>query len=148
MSAHDATLNGIVNVNGLSTIVTFEYGTTTGYYYNLSANPYTVTGDNPTHVSAVIDRLLPETIYHFRIKAVNSLDTIYSEDAKFTTLEINPINFNPDLTYCSVSDINGNTYKTIQIGTQTWMAENLETTKYNDGTAMPNIKDVTDWGVQ
>jgi uncharacterized protein (TIGR02145 family) len=41
--------------------------------------------------------------------------------------------FNPDLTYGAVSDNDGNTYKTIVIGTQTWMAENLRTTKYRNG---------------
>jgi|WetSurSiteA1Bulk_404760.scaffolds.fasta_scaffold00804_5 uncharacterized protein (TIGR02145 family) len=44
-----------------------------------------------------------------------------------------PMNFNPDLTYGSVTDIDGNIYKTIQIGSQQWIAENLKTTKYNDG---------------
>jgi uncharacterized protein (TIGR02145 family) len=41
---------------------------------------------------------------------------------------------NPDLEYGSVTDIDGNIYKTIQIGYQTWLADNLKVTKYNDGS--------------
>lgn len=46
----------------------------------------------------------------------------------------------------SVDDIDGNTYHWISIGTQVWMIENLNTTKYRDGTAIPNVTDSATWG--
>ncbi|MBN1185318.1 MAG: PKD domain-containing protein, partial [Bacteroidales bacterium] len=57
----------------------------------------------------------------------------------------NDILFNPGLTYGSVTDIDGNIYKTIQIGTQTWMAENLRTTRYNNGTEIPLVTNSSTW---
>jgi uncharacterized protein (TIGR02145 family) len=46
----------------------------------------------------------------------------------------------------TVTDIEGNVYHTVVIGTQEWMAENLKTKTYNNGTAIPLVTDFTTWG--
>ncbi len=44
-----------------------------------------------------------------------------------------------------VTDIDGNTYKTVKIGTQVWMAENLRTTHYQNGEAITLKKTDAEW---
>lgn len=53
--------------------------------------------------------------------------------------------FNTGLSYSTVTDIDGNTYQTIVIGSQTWMAENLRTTKYRNGDAIPEVSGNSAW---
>ena len=129
-----ATLNGDVNANHLTTIVTFEYGTTTSYGQTVTATQSPVTGSSNTNVSANITGLIEGTIYHFRVNAVNSLGTIYGSDVTLTTTPLT-----------TVTDIDGNSYNSIRIGTQVWMKENLKTTKYSDGTLIPNIQGNAEW---
>jgi TonB family protein len=45
----------------------------------------------------------------------------------------------------TVTDIEGNRYKVVKIGNQVWMAENLKTSNYSDGTTIPNIIDRMQW---
>jgi len=55
--------------------------------------------------------------------------------------------FNPNVVYGTMTDQDGNIYKTIVIGSQTWMAENLRTTKYRNGDSIPEIINNSLWPV-
>ena len=112
-----ATLNGTVNANDLSTTVTFEYGKTASYENSVNAAANSPS-DRTSEVSAIITGLTPGTLYHFRIRATNSLGTTYGNDMTFMTV---------------ISDVEGNNYNVVAIGEQVWMQENLRTAKYNNG---------------
>ena len=84
--------------------------------------------------------LTPETKYYLRAYATNSSGTDYGNELSFTTTS------SPVVVYGGgVTDANGNTYQSVIIGTQEWMSENLRTTKYSDGTSIPNVTDGGEW---
>jgi uncharacterized protein (TIGR02145 family) len=58
---------------------------------------------------------------------------------EWVSLTIGPIS------YTTVSDIDGNSYKTHIIGTQEWFIENLRTTTLNDGTGIPYVPNRIPW---
>lgn len=56
-----------------------------------------------------------------------------------------PARITSSVPIASVTDIDGNVYRTVTIGTQVWMAENLEVTHYRNGDAIPNVTDNVTW---
>jgi uncharacterized protein (TIGR02145 family) len=78
--------------------------------------------------------LSPSTTYYVRAYATNSTVTTYGNQHIFTTTA----------TSQTVTDIDGNTYNTVQIGTQVWMSENLKTSRYRNGGLIPNVVDDTE----
>ncbi len=88
-----ASLNGIVNPNSLSTMVTFEFGITTDYGSTSIPAQNPLSGDSNVNVTVALTGLNPGKLYHFRIKAENSLGITYSNDMTFTTLGLVPTVF-------------------------------------------------------
>jgi uncharacterized protein (TIGR02145 family) len=116
--------------------------TSRGVCWNTSGNPTindnkSSDGNGSGSFTSNLTHLIPNAIHYVRAYATNSVGTAYGNQVSFTPI------YGP----ASVADIDGNTYHTIKIGTQTWMVENLKTTRYRNGdfigTTIPATKDIS-----
>ena len=131
-TTESALLNALIHPNHFETTVIFEYGLTADYGNEVVAEQSPVDGGANVPVNVFIDGLAPGTKYHYRVAAENEMGVSYGAGKQFTT-------------YDTVTDIDGNVYYTIKIGSQEWMAENLRVTRYNNEDNIPLIMDDAHW---
>jgi len=111
------------------------------------ADSKTMDGVGIGRFTSAIEGLTTATTYYVRAYATSTLGTAYGNIYQIRTRSENviPTTLNPDLSYGVVYDIDGNVYNTITIGTQTWMAENLRTTRYRSGESVPLVTNSSTW---
>jgi uncharacterized protein (TIGR02145 family) len=143
VTSNEAILGGYLSYDGGESI------TAKGVCWNMQENP--TINDNKTIDSTQvgifknkISGLSASTTYFVRAYATNIIGTAYGNQLSFTTPPLNNLKISTKK-IIPITDIDGNLYHSVTISTQTWMKENLKTTKYNDGKRIPLVTDKSAW---
>lgn len=138
ISSFDATSGGNISSDGGAAI------TLRGLVWGTAENPTTAEnegisseGEGSDAFTSSMTNLLPYTTYFVRAYATNSAGTAYGNQLEFETL--------PEGAFSTVTDIDGNVYWTVALGDNEFMAQNLRTTRYSDGTAIPTGLSDEEW---
>jgi uncharacterized protein (TIGR02145 family) len=119
-----------------------------GVCWSTSANPTialitkTNDGAGTGAFTSNLTGLSANTTYFVRAYATNSLGVGYGNEISFTTLQNSTAINVPGP---NVTDIDGNTYQSVTNCGKTWTKQNLNVSKYSDGTTIPQVTDPTAW---
>ena len=107
-----------------------------GICWSINSQP-TIKDDKSTGVgsnsfTANLTGLTLGTKYYVRAYATNAVGTGYGDEVTFYTTGM-------------VNDIDGNSYDTLRIESQTWMVQNLKTTRFNNGVTIQLVTDNNSW---
>jgi uncharacterized protein (TIGR02145 family) len=140
ITGHSAESGGIIDNSGTNPV------TARGVVWNSTGNPtlednkgMTLDGKGAGSFNSTIGGLAPGITYYVRAYAKNQAGIAYGNQVSFaTSLENNNSSG-------SLTDADGNEYRTVIIGQAEWMAENLRVTHYNDGRPVAAINDDDAW---
>jgi len=123
------TAGGNVTANGGGTV------SERGVCWGTSANPlatgsHVSSGNGTGSFSVTLTPLQEGTLYYVRAYAINQAGTAYGTEYQILTL---------------LSDVDDNIYRTVRIGNQIWMAENLKATHFDDGSVIPEETVDANW---
>ena len=137
-----ASTGGTISSDGGASI------TARGVCWSTSSNPTislttkTTDGSGAGAFTSNITGLSANTTYYVRAYATNSVGTAYGNQLNITTLQ-NSSTLNgagPNIT-----DIDGNTYQSVTNCGFTFTKQNLNVSKYSDGTPIPEVTDASQW---
>jgi uncharacterized protein (TIGR02145 family) len=134
INSSSATCGGNVTNSGGDSVTVRGVCWSTAPNPTISLSTKTTNGAGSGSFTSNITGLQPGTIYYVRAYATNGVGTGYGNEITFTTLAAGQF-----------TDIDGNIYDTVAIGTQVWMSKNLRVSKYRNGDPIPTNLSNTTW---
>jgi uncharacterized protein (TIGR02145 family) len=136
IKATSATCGGNITSEGKSSVTDCGVCWSTGQTPTINDN---MSSEGPATGSftSSLYGLTPNTTYYVRAFATNDEGTAYGNVTSFKTIAGATV----------YTDIDGNQYHAVTVGTQMWLSSNLKVTHYRNGDAIANVTLGSDWDV-